>query len=76
MTHLADRPWLELLGPLAHGDTDPEERVLFTGRHLEPFLAEIRGKTLTGTPLANIGSDPVRWRDAGGGMGGPGGAVY
>ncbi len=65
----ADQPWLELLGPLAQGGTDAEERVLFTGRRLEPFLAEIRSKTLTGTPLANIGSDPVRWRDAGGGMG-------
>jgi len=65
----ADRPWVELLGPLAHAGGATESGTLFIGRRLEPFLAEARHRSRAGTVLAHLSAREEKWRDAGAGIG-------
>jgi spermidine synthase len=58
-------PWLELLGPLMHAGSIHGREPLFVGRRLESFLGEISKQSLEASPLARLGAERLRWRDAG-----------
>lgn len=59
------RPWLELLGPLAHAGSKSGREPLFVGRPLEVFLGEISKRPLAGSALALLATDHIAWREAG-----------
>jgi len=62
--HSADRPWIELGGPLRHragrGGGDAVDSAA-----LDEFLAELRTAPLAETPLALLDAPHREWRDAG-----------
>ena len=62
--HRENRPWLELLAPLAHS-AGRGERPVFVGRPLEQRLDRARSASLTGTVLASLSPDQTGWREAG-----------
>ncbi len=60
-----NRPWLEILSPLAHaGETRDGPRV-FVGRELEKFLSKIRAEPLKGFHTVKLQPQQLEWRDAG-----------
>ncbi len=64
-----NQPWLEILGPLNHAGSSRGGLPLFVGRRLETFLAELRARSLVGTPLARLGVTHLQWREAGANLG-------
>jgi hypothetical protein len=64
-----DKPWLEILGPLAHAGSVNNRSPLFVGRRFESFCAELRGRPLTGTSLEQLDATHLQWRDVGAKLG-------
>jgi hypothetical protein len=55
-------PWIELLSPRSHARGD--QVVLGQGR-VVPFLEQVAGGPLEGTPLRSLDDEHRRWRSAG-----------
>jgi spermidine synthase len=63
--HRDNRPWLELLAPLAQAASGDGKRPVFVGRPLERRLGEVRSGPLSGTALTELTREQSNWRDAG-----------
>ena len=60
-----NRPWLELLAPLARPASRRTERSVFVGRILQRWLEEHATRPLSGSALERLSTVHLQWRDAG-----------